>query len=90
MIVPVLYSNHDNSGYAVIKVIDTDLPKEESMLFGMTLEDDEETMTLFMHLLTAFISQAENFYEQGWYQGFDDGAESFNDEEDDEKNRGTE
>lgn len=89
MIYPTLTFNYNNSGYAVIGIVDTDVP-EEGMLFGMTLEDDERTVSLFMNLLTTFVAQAENFYEQGWYQGFDDGAESFSDEEDDEKNRGTE
>lgn len=84
MIYPTLTFNYNNSGYAVIGIVDTDVP-EEGMLFGMTLEDDERTVSLFMNLLTTFVAQAENFYEQGWYQGFDDGAESFNDEEDDEK-----
>jgi len=55
----------------------------------MTLENDQETVALFMNLLSTFIAQAEIFYEKGWYDGFDDGLLSeFND--DDEKNRGTE
>lgn len=84
MIYPALYFNYQNSGYAVIKMFDTEMPEEESMLFGMTLENDEETVTFFMHLLSTYIAQAEIFYEKGWYDGFDDGLLSeFND--DDEK-----
>ena len=87
MIYPALYFNYQNSEYAVIKIFDTELPDDECMLFGMTLENDEETVALFMQLLTTYIAQAESYYEQGWYQGFDDGLLEFND---DEKNRGTE
>lgn len=54
----------------------------------MTLEDDQRTVALFMNLFSTFIAQAENFYEKGWYEGFDDGLLESND--DDEKNRGTE
>lgn len=89
MIYPTLHFNYNNSGYAVIKLVDTDLPDKEASLFGMTLENDSKTVALFMNLLSTFITQAEIFYEKGWYDGFDDGLLSeFND--DDEKNRGTE
>lgn len=87
MIYPALYFNYQNSGYAVVKMFDTEMPEKESMLFGMTLENDEETVALFMHLLSTYVAQAETFYEKGWYEGFDDGLLEFND---DEKNRGTE
>lgn len=89
MIYPTLHFNYNNSGYAVIIVVDTDLPDEKSSLFGMTLENDQKTVSLFIDLLTTFIAQAEIFYEKGWYDGFDDGLLKFNDEND-EKNRGTE
>lgn len=89
MIYPTLHFNYNNSGYAVIIVVDTDLPDEKSSLFGMTLENDQKTVSLFIGLLTTFIAQAEIFYEKGWYDGFDDGLLKFNDEND-EKNRGTE
>lgn len=89
MIYPTLHFNYNNSGYAVIKLIDTDLPdEEEASLFDMTLKDDQNTVALFMNLLSTFITQAKIFYEKGWYDGFDDGLLEFND--DDEKNRGTE
>lgn len=88
MIYPTLHFNYNNSGYVIIKLVDTDLPDEEASLFGMTLEDDQRTVTLFMNLFSTFIAQAEIFYEKGWYEGFDDGLLEFND--DDEKNRGTE
>lgn len=89
MIYPTLHFNYNNSGYAVIILVDTDLPDEEASLFGMTLENNQETIALFMKLLSTFIAQAEIFYEKGWYDGFDDGLLKFNDEND-EKNRGTE
>lgn len=89
MIYPTLHFNYNNSGYAVIIVVDIDLPDEKSSLFGMTLENDQKTVSLFIDLLTTFIAQAEIFYEKGWYDGFDDGLLKFNDEND-EKNRGTE
>lgn len=89
MIYPTLHFNYNNSGYAVIIVVDTDLPDEKSSLFGMTLENDQKTVSLFIDLLTTFIAQAEIFYEKGWYDGFYDGLLKFNDEND-EKNRGTE
>lgn len=89
MIYPTLHFNYNNSEYAVIKLVDTDLPKEEASLFGMTLEDDRKTVALFMNLLSTFVAQAEIFYEKGWYDGFDDGLLEFNDEND-EKNRGAE
>ena len=88
MIYHTLHFNYNNSGYAIIKLVDTDLPDKEASLFGMTLENDQETVALFMNLLSTFIAQAEIFYEKGWYDGFDDGLLEFND--DDEKNRGTE
>lgn len=88
MIYPTLHFNYNNSGYAVIIIVDTDLPKEEASLFGITLENDQETITMFMNLLSTFITQAEIFYENGWYDGFDDGLLESNDDE--EKNRGTE
>lgn len=88
MIYPTLHFNYNNSGYAIIKLVDTDLPDEEAFLFGMTLEDDQRTVALFMNLFSTFIAQAEIFYEKCWYEGFDDGLLEFND--DDEKNRGTE
>ena len=88
MIYPTLHFNYNNSGYAVIIIVDTDLPKEKASLFGMTLEDDRKTVALFMNLFSTFIAQAEIFYEKGWYNGFDDGLSESND--DDEKNRGTE
>lgn len=82
MIYPTLHFNYNNSGYAVIIVVDTDLPDEKSSLFGMTLENDQKTVSLFIDLLTTFIAQAEIFYEKGWYDGFDDGLLKFNDEND--------
>lgn len=82
MICPTLHFNYNNSGYAVIIVVDTDLPDEKSSLFGMTLENDQKTVSLFIDLLTTFIAQAEIFYEKGWYDGFDDGLLKFNDEND--------
>ena len=89
MIYPTLHFNYNNSEYAVIIIVDTDLPNKEASLFGMTLEDDRKTVALFMNLFSTFIAQTEIFYEKGWYDGFDDGLLSeFND--DDEKNRGTE
>lgn len=88
MIYPTLHFNYNNSGYAIIKLVDTDLPDEEAFLFGMALEDDQRTVALFVNLFSTFIAQAEIFYEKGWYEGFDDGLLEFND--DDEKNRGTE
>ncbi len=87
MIYPTLHFNYNNSGYAVIIIVDTDLPKEKASLFGVTLEDDRKTVALFMNLFSTFIAQAEIFYEKGWYNGFDDGLLESND---DEKNRGTE
>ena len=90
MIYPTLHFNYNNSGYAIIKLVDTDLPDKEASLFGMTLEDDQRTVALFMNLFSTFIAQAEIFYEKGWYEGFDDGLLEFNDDDDDEKNRGTE
>lgn len=83
MIYPTLHFNYNNSGYAVIKLVDTDLPDEKAPLFGITLEDDPKTVALFMNLFSTFIAQAEIFYEKGWYEGFDDGLLEFND--DDEK-----
>lgn len=88
MIYPTLHFNYNNSGYAVIIIVDTDLPKKRASLFGITLEDDRKTVALFMNLFSTFIAQAEIFYEKGWYNGFDDGLLESND--DDEKNRGTE
>lgn len=89
MIYPTLHFNYNNSEYAVIIIVDTDLPNKEASLFGMTLEDDRKTVALFMNLFSTFIAQAEIFYEKGWYDGFDDGLLSeFND--DDEKIGGTE
>lgn len=85
MIYPTLHFNYNNSGYAVIIVVDTDLPDEKSSLFGMTLENDQKTVSLFIDLLTTFIAQAEIFYEKGWYDGFDDGLLKFNDENDEKK-----
>lgn len=90
MIYPTLHFNYNNSGYAIIKLVDTDLPDKEASLFGMTLEDDQRTVALFMNLFSVFIAQAKIFYEKGWYKGFDDGLLEFNDDNDDEKNRGTE
>lgn len=83
MIYPTLHFNYNNSGYAVIIIVDTDLPKKGASLFGMTLEDDRKTVALFMNLFSTFIAQAEIFYEKGWYNGFDDGLLESND--DDEK-----
>ena len=83
MIYPTLHFNYNNSGFAIIKLVDTDLPDEEASLFGMTLEDDQRTVALFMNLFSTFIAQAGTFYEKGWYEGFDDGLLEFND--DDEK-----
>lgn len=89
MIYPTLHFNYNNSGHAIIKLVDTDLlDEEEASLFGMTLKDDQKTVALFMNLLSTFITQAEIFYEKGWYDGFDDGLLESNDDE--EKNRGTE
>lgn len=88
MIYPTLHFNYNNSGYAVIIIVDTDLPKKGASLFGMTLEDDRKTVALFMNLFSTFIAQAEIFYEKGWYNGFDDGLLESND--DDEKIGGTE
>lgn len=85
MIYPTLHFNYNNSGYAVIIIVDTDLPDEKSSLFGMTLENDQKTVSLFIDLLTTFIAQAEIFYEKGWYDGFDDGLLKFNDENDEKK-----
>lgn len=82
MIYPTLHFNYNNSGYAVIIVVDTDLPNKEASLFGMTLENDQETIALFMNLLPTFVAQAEIFYEKGWYNGFDDDLLKFNDEND--------
>lgn len=65
MIYPTLHFNYNNSGYAVIIIVDTDLPKEKASLFGMTLEDDRKTVALFMNLFSTFIAQAEIFYEKG-------------------------
>lgn len=90
MIYPTLHFNYNNSGYAVIIVVDTDLPDKEASLFGMTLENDQETIALFMNLLSTFVAQAEIFYEKGWYNGFDDEILSEFNDNDDEKNRGTE
>lgn len=90
MIYPTLHFNYNNSGYAIIKLVDTDLPDKEASLFGITLEDDQRTVALFMNLFSTFIAQAEIFYEKGWYEGFDDGLLEFNDDNDDEKNRGAE
>lgn len=64
MIYPTLHFNYNNSGYAVIKLVDTDLPDEEAPLFDMTLENDQETIALFMNLLSTFVAQAEIFYEK--------------------------
>lgn len=83
MIYPTLHFNYNNSGYAVIIIVDTDLPKEKASLFGVTLEDDRKTVAFFMNLFSTFIAQAEIFYEKGWYNGFDDGLLESND--DDEK-----
>ena len=83
MIYPTLHFNYNNSGYAVIIIVDTDLPKKGASLFGITLEDDRKTVALFMNLFSTFIAQAEIFYEKGWYNGFDDGLLESND--DDEK-----
>lgn len=88
MIYPTLHFNYNNSGYAIIIIVDTDLPKKGASLFGMTLEDDRKTVALFMNLFSTFIAQAEIFYEKGWYNGFDDGLLESND--DDEKIGGTE
>lgn len=88
MIYPTLHFNYNNAGYAVIKLVDTNLPDEKASLFSMMFENDQETITMFMNLLSTFITQAETFYENGWYDGFDDGLLESND--DDEKNRGTE
>lgn len=88
MLYPTLHFNYNNSGYAVIIIVDTDLPKKGASLFGVTLENDRKTVALFMNLFSTFIAQAEIFYEKGWYNGFDDGLLESND--DDEKNRGTE
>lgn len=85
MIYPTLHFNYNNSGYAVIIIVDADLPDEKSSLFGMTLENDQKTVSLFIDLLTTFIAQAEIFYEKGWYDGFDDGLLKFNDENDEKK-----
>lgn len=90
MIYPTLHFNYNNSGYAIIKLVDTDLPDGKSSLFGMTLENDQKTVSLFIDLLTTFVAQAEIFYEKGWYNGFDDGLLSEFNDDDDEKNRGTE
>lgn len=87
MIYPTLHFNYNNSDYAVIKLVDTNLPDEKASLFSMMFENDQETIIMFMNLLSTFITQAETFYENGWYDGFDDGLES---NDDDEKNRGTE
>lgn len=81
MIYPTLHFNYNNSGYAVIIVVDTDLPDKEASLFGVTLEDDRKTVALFMNLFSTFIAQAEIFYEKGWYNGFDDGLLESNDDE---------
>lgn len=81
MIYPTLHFNYNNSGYAVIIIVDTDLPKEKASLFGVTLEDDRKTVALFMNLFSTFIAQAEIFYEKGWYNGFDDGLLESNDDE---------
>lgn len=89
MIYLTLHFNYNNSGYAVIKLVDTNLPDEKASLFSMMFENDQETITMFMNLLSTFITQAEIFYENGWYDGFDDGLLASNDD-DDEKNRGTE
>lgn len=61
MIYPTLYFNYNNSGYAVIIIVDTDLPKKGASLFGITLEDDRKTIALFMNLFSTFIAQAEIF-----------------------------
>lgn len=81
MIYPTLHFNYNNSGYAVIIIVDTDLPKKRASLFGITLEDDRKTVALFMNLFSTFIAQAEIFYEKGWYNGFDDGLLESNDDE---------
>lgn len=85
MIYPTLHFNYNNSGYAIIKLVDTDLPDKEASLFGMTLEDDQRTVALFMNLFSTFIAQAEIFYEKGWYEGFDDGLLEFNNDDNNEK-----
>lgn len=64
MIYPTLHFNYNNSGYAVIIIVDTDLLKEKASLFGVTLEDDRKTVALFMNLFSTFIAQAEIFYEK--------------------------
>lgn len=81
MIYPTLHFNYNNSGYAVIIIVDTDLLKEKASLFGVTLEDNRKTVALFMNLFSTFIAQAEIFYEKGWYNGFDDGLLESNDDE---------
>lgn len=40
---------------------------------------------MFMNLLSTFITQAEIFYENGWYDGFDDGLLASNDGDDEKK-----
>lgn len=88
MIYPTLHFNYHNSGSTVIKLVDTDLPDEETTLFCFALGNDQGTASVFMNLLSTFIAQAKIFYEKGWYDGFDDGLLESND--DNEKNRGTE
>ena len=85
MIYPTLHFNYNNSGYTVIKLVDTNLPDKKASLFSMMFENDQETITMFMNLLSTFITQAEIFYENGWYDGFDDGLLESNGDE--EKNR---
>lgn len=57
MIYPTLHFNYNNSGYAVIKLVDTNLPDEKASLFSMMFENDQETITMFMNLLSTFITQ---------------------------------
>lgn len=85
MIYPTLHFNYNNSDYAVIKLVDTNLPDEKASLFSMMFENDQETTIMFMNLLSTFITQAEIFYENGWYDGFDDGLLASNDDDDEKK-----
>nr|DAT93794.1 MAG TPA: hypothetical protein [Caudoviricetes sp.] len=85
MIYPTLHFNYNNSDYAVIKLVDTNLPDGKASLFSMMFENDQETTIMFMNLLSTFITQAEIFYENGWYDGFDDGLLASNDDDDEKK-----
>ena len=61
MIYPTLHFNYNSSGYAIIKIVDTDLPDKEASLFGMTLEDDQRTVALFMNYFPRSLLKLKSF-----------------------------